>query len=174
MPCPIFASKRINHIIGDRGDLGYDVLPTYQCAEFFDRDGSFVTACYRSGSHQHKFRTIILVGEGNLEAACLRIGHASDDRIDRIHLQIGDEGFPFGLDDFDFFAKFFGQPLGDLDVIAIGIGAGVIGNGQCKIVCPGIADPIKGNISTLKTNANLIGVLVRIAAGRKQAGGPCK
>ena len=148
-------------VIGQGLILAFDLLAIHEGFESVFIEGALLGVRHILLGDEHQFGAIVLIGEINRFLALFRVGHAGDDAIDAPGLEIGDKRLSNGLDDLDFLAGFLSEKLRDLNVVAIGIAPGVIGDRK-GVVIGGALRPIEGGVIAFESHLQRI-VITRIS-----------
>ena len=116
----------------------------------------------------------IEVGAGKVDLLGALGGHglAGNHRVKGAGLDTGNQGIPVGLDNLEFPAVGFADLLADHDVIAVGIGAGDIRDGNGAVGVVGLG-PVVGGIGTFHGDGEdtVLHAAGNFGIGRKGLGG---
>ena len=98
----------------------------------------------------------LMIRSGKVDGflAGLGVGHAGDDGVDLALVQSFDQAVPVHLHDYQLQTELIGDDAGDLNVVAFGIGAGHVLNGDIGLTGFGFL-PVVGGIGTFHTDAEL-------------------
>ena len=105
--------------------------------------------------HQGVLGAVVGVREVDGLAALLGVGHAGNDGVDLPLVQGLDQAAPGQLHNDQFIAQGVGNVLGNLHIVAFGVGAGHVLNGPVG-VGGGVFLPVAGSVGTLHTHAELL------------------
>ena len=103
------------------------------------------------GAHDDdQLALIVVVGEIERHLALLGRAHAGDDRVELAAHHAHRQAVPLGLDDFQLHTQSFGDQLGDLHVVAVGIPAARKRHGRFALLS---LRPVERRVVTLHTHA---------------------
>ena len=141
------------HLVDDGVQLGVLLAQHAGAGEVMDGG-----AAHEGGvgqEHQSVLGAVVGVREVDGLAALLGVGHAGDDGVDLALVQSLDQAAPGQLHNDQFIAQRVGDVLGNLHIVAFGVGAGHVLNGPVG-VGGGVFLPVAGSIGALHTHAELL------------------